>query len=301
VLRPNPALEGRLARISLVLMDVDGTLVTAQKKSFDNVIKQLWKLKHLNITFSIATGRTIAGVKSVTDRLREVSRRLPPMITYNGAVILAGHDTSVSMTYPIESTVFAALVRTCRDQRVSILAYACRLNMEFAPRETVYGEGAAVPAIEFNGMEVRPVSDLLSIDDEFVSVLIEMPNGTDPMPLAHELGQCFEGRLHVTTSGGRYVEINHPSGTKLHAMTELARIRALRVDQIMAIGDNRNDLGMIRGAGVGVAVANAPSDVRAVARFCCTLPSAEGVVEALRLLNRSVRTARVRHWAQTTA
>jgi hypothetical protein len=208
---------------------------------------------------------------------------------------------SVSIAHPIESTAFAALVRTCREQRVSMLAYACRLNMEFAPRETVYGEGVAVPAVEFNGMEVHPVGDLLSIDDEFVSVLIAMPNATDPVPLAHELGRRFEGRLHVTTSGGRYVEINNPSGTKLRAMTELARMRAIRVDQIMAIGDNRNDFGMIREAGVGVAVANAPSEVRAVARLSCTLASAEGVVEALRLLNRSVRTARARLWAQTTA
>ncbi len=301
MLRPDPVLQSCLERISLVLMDVDGTLVTAQKNSFDNVVAQLWKLRSIGVAFSVATGRTITGVKFVMDRLREVSRRLPPMITYNGAVILAGHDSSVSMRHLVERETLAALVRICRERRVSMPAYACSVDMEFAPCETVYGEGAAVPAVEFNSMAVRRVNDLLAVDDDFVAVLIDIPDGEDAGPLARELRERFTGRLRVTTSGRRYVEICHPSGTKLRAMIELARMRAIGVSQIMAIGDNRNDLEMIRNAGVGVTVANAPPDVRDVARFCCTLPSAEGVVEALRLLNRSIRTARTRLAARTTA
>jgi sugar-phosphatase len=51
---------------------------------------------------------------------------------------------------------------------------------------------------------------------------------------------------------------------------------------VMAIGDNFNDLEMIKQAGIGVAVANAPDEVLAAAKRRTSRPAVEGVVEALR-------------------
>src|SRR3984957_13266514 len=95
MIRLNEELSQKLAAIELVLMDVDGTLVTAEQRTFENVVAQLRKLKVLSIGFSIATGRTIAGVSFVTERLRSTRALLPPMITYNGAVVIAGRDASL--------------------------------------------------------------------------------------------------------------------------------------------------------------------------------------------------------------
>jgi Cof subfamily protein (haloacid dehalogenase superfamily) len=300
VLRPEADLAERLARIRLVLMDVDGTLVHAGKESFSNVIVQLRKIKLLGIGFSLATGRTIGGISLITDQLRRVGARLPPMITYNGAVVFSGQDSFLFVRRLIDRDLIGALVRWCRAKSISPLVYACHLEFAFHPRrgiefplaEAVYAEGAPRPEREFNGMEIEVVEDLLSIDDEFVAVLIEVPDGTDASALACEASSAFGGALRTTTSGGRYVEISHPFGTKRHAMTELARMLNLSIDHIMAIGDNFNDLDMIAAAGVGAAVANAPKPVRDAARLQLTRAGAEGVVEALRVLTRSVRIGR---------
>jgi haloacid dehalogenase-like hydrolase len=58
-------LAEKLRKIRLVLMDFDGTLIRADKSTFDNVLVQLRKLRRLRIGFSIATGRTIAGASFV--------------------------------------------------------------------------------------------------------------------------------------------------------------------------------------------------------------------------------------------
>jgi Cof subfamily protein (haloacid dehalogenase superfamily) len=282
-------LAPKLAGIRLVLMDIDGTLISGDTNTFGNVLTQLRKLRPLGIGISIATGRTICGASFVTKQLQELGSHLPPMITYNGAVVLSGRDSSVVERRLIDRSAFEAVIKRCRAKGVEPLAYACGAQFDFVPRETVYTEGAPHPDPDFNGMKIRSVPDLLAVVDDFVAVLIEAPATEARSEIMAELSQTFGQTLRVTTSGGRYIEICHPLGTKLNAMTELARMQRISVQQIMAIGDSFNDVEMIAGAGVGVAVANAPEAVQRVATLRTTLPSGQGVVQALRALTRAVR------------
>jgi Cof subfamily protein (haloacid dehalogenase superfamily) len=283
-------LAAKLRKIRLVLADIDGTLVSADKPTFDNVLTQLRKLKPLRIGFSIATGRTIRGASFVTSQLHHSGSRLPPMITYNGAVVLAGKDSTLLSRRMIGIDHFRAVIEACRRRSLPTTAYACGSQLDFVPHETVYSESAEAPASDFNGMEIRRVSDLTAVDDDFVAILVEVPTGTGEGLLAELQGELGD-RVRVTTSGGRYIEICNTLGTKLNAMAELAKMQQLTVDEIMTIGDNYNDLEMITGAGVGVAVANAPEPIRASATFQTSLPSGQGVVEALRALIRAVRSS----------
>jgi hydroxymethylpyrimidine pyrophosphatase-like HAD family hydrolase len=52
----------------------------------------------------------------------------------------------------------------------------------------------------------------------------------------------------------------------------------------MAIGDNFNDMEMLAVAGIAVAVANAPDEVKRVADMVCALPAGQGAVEAMKML-----------------
>ncbi|WP_316235459.1 MULTISPECIES: HAD-IIB family hydrolase [unclassified Bradyrhizobium] len=282
-------LASKLARVRLVLMDIDGTLIDADHPTFENVVDQLRKLKPLGIGFSIATGRTIRGASFVRQRLTDIGAVLPPMITYNGAVVLSADDSRIVTRHLIDRAAFEAVVLRCRELRVEVLAYACQQYFDFFPQETVYSEGSARPEPEFNGMQIRFVKDILSVRDDFVAVLLDVANPQVRAALMADLSTEFHGRLRVTSSGSRYIEICHPRGTKRDAMGVLARIRNIEISQIMAIGDNYNDQEMISAAGVGVAVANAPAELRQAALLRPSLPSGRGVVEALRALRRAVR------------
>jgi hydroxymethylpyrimidine pyrophosphatase-like HAD family hydrolase len=63
--------------------------------------------------------------------------------------------------------------------------------------------------------------------------------------------------VHTVTSGGRFLEICHPMAQKSYGLAQLAEHLGIRQDEIIAIGDNNNDLDMLRYAGLGVAVDNA--------------------------------------------
>jgi Cof subfamily protein (haloacid dehalogenase superfamily) len=282
--QPRPEVHARLARVRLVLMDIDGTLVTADKTSFENVVHQLKKLKPLNIRFSVATGRTIDGARAVVERLKSVGMRLPPIIHYNGGVLLSGDDRSVLQKHAMSPEAFGRAVRLCRTLGLRPSAYACRERLGAEPLEVVYAERERAPGFEFNGMTTTIVDDLSVVSEDFVALLAEAPTGVDAEGLAREMGRALGAELRASCSGGRHLEICHPEGTKRSAMEALARSYGIVPEEIMAIGDNLNDAEMIRAAGVGVAVANAPDSVKAEARYVCTRSNAEGVVEALRLL-----------------
>lgn len=290
--RPTPAIEKRIAQIRLVLMDIDGTLVSSDKATFDNVAVQLRRLKPLNIRFSLATGRTITGALPILGRLRDVGMRMPPLITYNGAILLSGQDLSLLERHLLRADDYVLAIERCRSWDLWPIVYACRDTVAGPPLETVYVDQSGAPTREFNGMMLERVDNLLNIRDDIVAVLVDAGNPDASMRLAAELAAELGDRVRVSTSGSRYVEICDPQGTKLAAMNRLATLYHLSTDQIMAIGDNLNDLEMISGAGVGVAVGNAPDQVKAAATYTCHRRSAEGVVEALRMLVQVVRHAR---------
>ena len=74
--------------------------------------------------------------------------------------------------------------------------------------------------------------------------------------------QCVE----IMPQGLAVLEVFDPSVNKWEGIKQVAKIHGIAHEQIMAIGDDVNDLHMIRGAGLGVAMGNAHPQVRAIAK-----------------------------------
>lgn len=285
--RPDPTLAAKLAKVRLVLMDIDGTLVTSSKATFDNVSNQLRRLKPLNIHFSVATGRTIAGSSSVLEQLRKsVGMRMPPAINYNGAVLTSTHDGYLVERHILSPDLVASSIVACRKMGLWPLVYACDDTVSGPPVETVYLDQSAPPSSEFNGMQTKRVPDLSALPGDVVAILADAGSAEGSRSIIAELSVLTGKGLRVSTSGSRYVEICAHEATKVAAMARLAKLHHVGIENVMAIGDNLNDLEMIEAAGVGIAVGNAPDEVRAVADYACSHESAMGVVEALRMLVR---------------
>jgi hypothetical protein len=103
----------------------------------------------------------------------------------------------------------------------------------------------------------------------------------------------FAGRADVTISHPRFMEIVAPGVSKGRAVRWLARRHGIPLEQVMAIGDQRNDLEMIAAVGHGVAMAGAPAEVIAAARYVAPPIEEEGaaqMIERLVLARRPART-----------
>ena len=99
--------------------------------------------------------------------------------------------------------------------------------------------------------------------------------------LVEELSAHFGGRLGITKSHPYYTEAIHPDVNKGRALTQLVEALDVPLAQVMGIGDNLNDLSLVRTAGFGVAMGNGAPRVKAAADFVTATFEEDGVAVAI--------------------
>ncbi|MBW7572845.1 Cof-type HAD-IIB family hydrolase [Caproiciproducens faecalis] len=101
-----------------------------------------------------------------------------------------------------------------------------------------------------------------------------------------ELAEKLEAmkEYSITASFGNNLEINAASASKGDALSHLCQKLGIAPEQVMAFGDERNDLEMLKFAGCGVAMGNGHEDVRQVADYVTLTNEEDGVADAIEKL-----------------
>ncbi len=94
----------------------------------------------------------------------------------------------------------------------------------------------------------------------------------------------FAGRAEPTISHPEFLEFVAPGVSKGEAVTWLARREGIPMAQVMAVGDQLNDVEMIVAAGHGVAMGNAPEEVRSLARYVAPDVAEQGAAQMIERL-----------------
>jgi len=93
--------------------------------------------------------------------------------------------------------------------------------------------------------------------------------------------QYMTGNMYLKVARDGLGMIMHKDATKSKALTELARIWGIAKTEIVAFGDDLNDIDMLSFAGIGIAMGNALDEVKAVADFICDDCDNNGVAKWL--------------------
>ncbi len=88
-------------------------------------------------------------------------------------------------------------------------------------------------------------------------------------------------RFYVVQSEPYFYEAMNKQASKGNAIAELATKLGFASDEVMAIGDQGNDLTMVKFAGTGVAMGNAIDEVKATAQFVTKTNEEDGVAYAI--------------------
>ena len=96
-----------------------------------------------------------------------------------------------------------------------------------------------------------------------------------------KLKSLYQGKLNVFKSQSSYLELMHLQASKTKAIQFLMNQYGILREEVIAIGDNYNDKEMIEYAGVGVAMGNAPEEIKMVADYVTDTNNNDGVAKAL--------------------
>jgi Cof subfamily protein (haloacid dehalogenase superfamily) len=264
--------------IKAFAVDVDGTLLDSDHRLRAAARDALCDLAENNIRVVLATARS-PGVLGAVLRSLPIS---PLLICFSGAWI--GEIDSESLTP----------TRVMLDRRHSlpvaktILATALALNVEpnvFTVDTWRARRMTTEIMLECQITECRPVitSDLLEDGQEPSKILLITAENESSQAL-HVIADSVQSFGNATFSKPNYLEIVPIGVNKAEALKQLAAILGLDLSQFAAIGDGLNDIEMLREAGLGIAMGNAPDAVKSVADWVTGTNDEAGVAQAVQRL-----------------
>jgi Cof subfamily protein (haloacid dehalogenase superfamily) len=267
-----------LRAIKAFAVDVDGTLLDSDHRLSVAVKDALCDLAERNIQVVLATARG-PGVLGSIVRPLPIS---PLLICFSGAWI--GEIDSESLSPK----------RVVLDRRHSlsvastILATALGMNVEPNVYTVDTWRARRMTTeimLECQITECRPIitSDLLE-DGQEPSKILLITGETESSHALHVMADSVQSLGNATFSKPNYLEIVPIGVNKAEALKHLAAILGLDLSQVAAIGDGLNDIEMLREAGLGIAMGNAPAAVKSVADWVTGTNDEAGVAQAVQRL-----------------
>lgn len=257
--------------MTLVVCDVDGTLVDKNKRVTAPTIAAVKRLQEAGFGFTIISARPRSGLAPVADALALDT----PMGAFNGGIVFR-RDGTVLCHHTVEEAVARGVIDLARDAPVDVWVFAD--DQWFATT----AEGAHVPS-ERVSSDQEPVvrddfADLLDRADKitFVSDEPAVLDGLYDAAIAK-----FEGRATIGKSQTYYLDVTATAANKGDGIATLAHAMNVPLDRTIAIGDQANDLAMFARAGRSIAMGNATDAVKARANDVTLGNDADGVAHAI--------------------
>lgn len=268
--------------IQLVAIDMDDTLIDEKGAVSPEASGCIRDSIGRGVKVTLATGRMFQSAVPYAKKLGlDV-----PLITYNGALIRSGLSDEIILHEPVPYDLSRDVVKYAQEKGLTLNLYVDdRLIVAHMNDEVEYYATIAGVVAHAVGDLGKYISDLATIRGEVNAVstklLIVADSGIVDASM-RELSVLFDGRLNITKSKPRFLEMTKPGISKAAAIKMLIKKWSIEQDQVMAIGDSLNDLEMLEFAGIGVAVANALPEVKQRADCVTQHECGLGVAEAFR-------------------
>lgn len=264
--------------IRLLVVDLDGTVVGRSNQIEPGVLQVIQAVQAQGIAVAIATGRMY---QSAVRFHRAIGSTLP-LMAYQGAWIQDPLTDQMhrhwTMAPELAGQLLDAYEQADLRDRLSVHFY---IDDQLYVREILEETERYA---ERSGVSVQAVGDLRTLLSMHpTKVLAQSPD----VMLIDQLWRSLQGHyspaeVYLTKSVDIFLEATHPQVNKGAAVRYVAEdLLGLQPEQVMAIGDNLNDLEMLNYAGLGVAMGDAPAEVKAMAQWVAPNVEANGAAVAM--------------------
>jgi 5-amino-6-(5-phospho-D-ribitylamino)uracil phosphatase len=260
--------------IRLIAIDLDGTLLDATKQVSEptrDILRRAREEARAEIV--LASARPPRTVQPFYDLLGLQT----PMINYNGALVYHPSTRRVALHRPIGARAARRAVQIARTVYPEV-----RVSVEVLDRwytdqedETYLTETALL----CNPDIVAPIDTWLR---GAVTKLLLLGRTKGLARVGEAIGSELSDELRIMQTEDHLLQIMHVMVSKARALQAVAAELGVHRDHVMAIGDNANDVGMLRWANVGVAMGNANPHAIAAADYVTDHHDADGVANAVR-------------------
>jgi len=246
--------------VQLLALDLDDTLLRADLTISDRNRKSLRAAEDQGVRIVLASGRTVFSMERFADDLGFFDR--PGfLIADNGSTVAATLPRALLVQHTLDKNLLRHLLQAFEVLDLPVQVY--REKAILVTKDNAY-VSADVRLTGFDRFVVPDLADHL----DFNPTKIVVPGDPEVLPTAlGVIRAAFGDRVNAFISKPYFLEVLPVQADKGSALRYVAQTLGVPREEVMAIGDAENDLGMIQYAGWGVAMANGTDQVRQAARI----------------------------------
>ena len=250
--------------IKMVSMDLDETLLTTDKVITDSFESFVNKLKSNNIIPVVATGREYYSAHKFVGNKVDID-----LICNNGNVIRDNLSGKVHYVNPISDEDLKRVMAFDDNDKVFTSLHIERddgIDLVYKKKNFTNFEGTYVDAFrgrnlgldDFDNLEGNPLSIVFAgSHDDLVSLRNRMRD---------EISDRFNFHIMKIRREPKWMlEVLQKSGDKFYGVKKYAEIRGIDLKDVAAIGDDSNDVMLIKSVGLGIAMKNGVERLREAA------------------------------------
>jgi Cof subfamily protein (haloacid dehalogenase superfamily) len=238
--------------IRLLVSDIDGTLVSKDKRLTEATRKAAERLRHAGVALALTSSRPPQGIELFAQPLGLRT----PRGAFNGAVITAATGDVLSAHY-LDPGVVGAVLDYARQAGIAPWLFTAREWLLLDPAGDYVDFEAQTVKMPF-----RQVPDFRAVQDQAGKIMLA---SHDTARLAHaetDLQDRLGRRAAVHLSQTYYLDVTHPDGNKGHAVRAIAAIMGIGLAETAVIGDMANDVPMFETAPLSIAMGQSPGEVK---------------------------------------
>lgn len=258
-----------MSKIKLIATDIDGTILK-QNFEFNQEVKDcIKKLTQSGVKVVLVTGR----MHSATDFIAEELGLETPIVSYQGGLVK--HNDEILYEKNLNPDYAKEIIHWAKKNDVHLNLYmddTLYVEQDNAIIRRYTGERRAGYLVEsFDEIKLERINKILAIDFEDENKVTMW---------ADYLSNKYED-IHVVKSTPYFCEICHGEAKKSDAVDFLREYWGLKKEEILTIGDQNNDIELLKAGGIKVAMGNATEELKAVADYVTDTVHNNGFVRAI--------------------
>lgn len=241
-------------------MDIDGTLISHNQNVSKMTKKVIEQLQQKGFIFYIATGRMLSLAQVIQKRINpEVE-----IIASNGSVYQKGHHLHVDhLGWKAISTVYDVT----KELGLSTNFFSTDRTFYTRKRPWDLSRLARMRVMQDGAGKFEDVHDrdhLNEVSEQIINGIVIAQGQLDKLAVARQ--RLIDADvLNVSSSSPDNIELIAKRVDKASAVRAITHQYRISLDHTIAFGNDKNDLGMLKAAGTGVAMGNSSDEIKAQA------------------------------------
>lgn len=246
----------------MVVLDLDGTLLRNDKTVSQETIDTLLKFKRANNKILFATARPPRDAyKYVPEILRD-----NPIICYNGACMISNQEILYKKELTKKDTLEIIEIAKKMGYNQICIEINDKLYSNFDTSE--FFENTPNQKVDFVKLKFETAYKVMICSKKIIS-----------QNLVNSLPDPCKG---IITDNGELCQIMNCEASKWASVKQLGKKLGININDIIAFGDDYNDLEMIKNVGTGIAMGNAEESVKKAADFVTNTNMNDGIANYIK-------------------